>query len=120
MTQKTRHHWKIFSVTLTALLFSCGHAMNTQIPAWNGKLYAGDSKNQGLSRPQEHEFIPASDPKFDAMIAMTDEDFKSFYRTYVLGCRDWKPGIPMIKAGVLFNRHKEQLQRLVQGGEHGK
>jgi hypothetical protein len=69
------------------LLVSCSKPK--PIPIWNGKLFVGDSQRQGLSRAQSNEFISADSEEFDHFIAMSDEDFRSFYTTYVLGCQSW-------------------------------
>lgn len=71
-------------------LVSCGDPK--PIPVWNGKLFVGDSQRQGLSRAQSGEFISADSEQFDKYIAMSSEDFRSFYTTYVLGCQSWGQG----------------------------
>ena len=75
---------------LLLLLVSCGKPV--PIPVWNGKLFVGDSQREGLVRAQSNEFIAANSPEFDKQISMSDEDFRSFYTTYVLGCKEWKDG----------------------------
>ena len=62
------------------------------IPEWNGKLYVGNSTSRALERRQDNESIPSDSPVFDDMIAMSSDDFRSFYSTYVLGCSEWKVG----------------------------
>jgi hypothetical protein len=69
------------------ILVSCTNPK--PIPIWNGKLFVGDSTKMGLSRAQSGEFVPADSEEFNKYIAMSDEDFRSFYTTYVLGCKSW-------------------------------
>jgi hypothetical protein len=77
---------------LLAILLLTSCAKPKPIPVWNGKLFVGDSQRQGLSRAQSGEFIAADSEEFDKYIAMSDEDFRSFYTTYVLGCQSWGKG----------------------------
>lgn len=83
---------------------SCVHG---QIPAWNGKLWAGDSARGGITRAQSGEHIDATDPLFDGYIAMSYEDFRSFYATYVLGCKEWYPGMPMMSVESAWEMFKQ-------------
>lgn len=98
---------KIFS-NLTAALVLILMASSCTIflpqPQWNGKLWAGDSANVGISRSQSDEFIEASDPLFDEYLAMSYEDFRSFYTTYVLGCKQWKTGVKMMSPKEVYQR----------------
>lgn len=75
--------------TLLALLLVSACGKPKPIPVWNGKLFVGDSQRLGLSRSQSGEFVAADSKEFDKYIAMSDEDFRSFYTTYVLGCESW-------------------------------
>lgn len=74
---------------LITLMFLVSCSNPKPIPVWNGKLFVGDSLKIGISRAQSGEFIPADSEAFDKYIAMSDEDFRSFYTTYVLGCQSW-------------------------------
>lgn len=80
---------------ILSLAFLLGiHGCTTTVPKWDGKIWAGDSANAGITRAQETDpakrTIKASDPAFDDYMAMSYADFKSFYQTYVLGCNDWQ------------------------------
>lgn len=77
-------------LALASLVTSC----RTSIPKWDGKIYAGDSANAGVSRKQSNEVIRCDSPAIDEMLCMTGADFKSFYETYVLGCQKWARGMP--------------------------
>jgi len=68
------------------------------IPVWNGKIWIGDSTNLAITRIDETDarvYIFANDTRFDSYVAMSQEDFKSFYETYVLGCKEWKTEIEL-------------------------
>lgn len=74
---------------VAVLIFMQSCTKPKPIPVWNGKLYIGNSLTRSLERAQDNDSIPSDSAKFDKMIAMSDEDFKMFYTTYVLGCRSW-------------------------------
>ena len=78
------------------------------IPRWDGKLYAGDSAREGVTRAQDPDpvtnFVSAKDPKFDTGLWMTYADFRSFYATYILGCKKWEPGVKMMTTEETLNR----------------
>lgn len=75
------------------------------IPAWNGRLFFGDSSKEGLSRTGvDPDFISVHDkPRFDDMVCMSRSDFKSWNQTYIGGCEKWKgrPGTIMVEPRVL-------------------
>lgn len=81
---------------LLASLSGCAH--NKPIPNWDGKIWAGDASRASIRRAQAGEEIPASDPRFDSYVAISYDDFTSFYSTYVLGCEKWKKGLTMMSA----------------------
>lgn len=76
-------------LALASLITAC----RTSIPRWDGKIYAGDSANAGISRKQSNEVIRCDSPAIDEMLCMSGADFKSFYETYVLGCKTWHRGM---------------------------
>jgi len=76
-------------IALVASVSAC----RTTIPRWDGKIYAGDSANAGVSRKQSEEIIRCDSPAIDEMLCMSGVDFKSFYETYVLGCKTWHRGM---------------------------
>ena len=84
---------KLFIALLT--LSSCSTLR--EIPTWDGKLYSGDSKREGISRKQSSDFIPAKSGNFDSYICLSNEDFRSFYRTYVLRCKGWESDLEFKK-----------------------
>lgn len=101
------HAFWIFSFLIMG---SCTH----NVPVWDGKIYAGDSKKEGLSRNnpnQPPEFISAIDPHFDDFMAMTYADFKSFYATYVLGCKDWGTSQVLAPIQQSIEKMKAQVER---------
>jgi hypothetical protein len=103
------------SFVLILALSNCSH--NPTIPVWNGKIYTGDPEQQALVRSQEHEVIPASSEKFRHMKAMTDEDLRSFYQTYVLGCKEWWPNIelkPLAEQPEIKREVEEALKKEAQ------
>lgn len=80
------------SLLLIVLLSGCRGVP----PAFDGKIWAGDSATTSIQRAQDNEAISASDPKFDSYLCMSGQDFKKFYETYILGCEKWKAGLPMM------------------------
>jgi hypothetical protein len=49
------------------------------------KVWQGDSALPGVRGPGAVSPIPASDPRFDAMVCFDGQDFESFYLRHVLG-----------------------------------
>lgn len=82
------------------------------MPRWDGKIWAGDSARSSIRRAQENQEIKASDPAFDSYMAMTYEDFRSLYATYVLGCKEWRPGIQMMDSGEALQRFSVAMKDL--------
>lgn len=88
------------------LLLSIASCSSGPIPKWNGEIYAGDSAHDGVTREQEHEFISARDPKFDQGVWISYANFRTFYSTYVLGCKQWRSGISMMSANEALSRFR--------------
>ena len=110
--------WKTFlirnQILAVLLLISIGGCSHGSIPRWDGKLYAGDSKRVGVTRAQSEEFISASDPKFDGGLWMSYADFRSFYSTYVLGCKEWWGGTSMMGPQEALDRFKIVVDQMQQ------
>lgn len=100
--------WKEFlirnQILLSLLVLSCTSCGHAPIPVWTGKIWAGDSLDAGIRRSQDKQFIAANSKYFDQYMAMTYVDFKSFYKTYVLGCKDWGIAAPMEPLEVALRR----------------
>jgi hypothetical protein len=111
---KTRAALKTYLIRnqTVALLLLLGITSCTSgpIPKWDGKLWAGDSKNAGITRSQESDpaqkTIKANDPRFDDYVAMSYGDFRLFMATYVYGCKTWKPGIKLMGADEAMLKFK--------------
>lgn len=106
---KTLQGLKICSILLLSLSSCAGGG---PIPAWSGKIWAGDSSRSSIRRSQENQEIKASDPLFDSYMAMSYEDFRSFYATYVLGCKQWRDGIQMMDASEALSRFSIAMKDL--------
>jgi hypothetical protein len=105
-------------VNLTAVgLLSLLSCASGPIPKWDGDLWVGDSKRAAVVRKDAlpdgtvHETVkPATDPSFDKGMWISYNDFRSFYATYVLGCRQWKKGIPMMTAQEALARFRPVIE----------
>lgn len=66
------------------------------MPKWEGKIWAGDHKNQRVVRAQETPpaEILTSDPKFSDGIWMSYADLSCLYQQLVLNCKAWKKDEP--------------------------
>lgn len=95
-TQASLKDFLIRNQTVLLLLVLLNSSCSTPIPKWDGKLYAGDPAHDGVTRAQANETISCQAPEFNQMICMTMADFRSFYATYVLGCKDWQSGMLMM------------------------
>jgi hypothetical protein len=108
--------WKTCSIlsllSLSLSLTSTGCISTKPVPKWEGKLWAGDSERAAIRRSQSNEEILASDPRFDGFLAMTYADFRSFYATYVLGCKQWRQGIKMMGPREALERYRIALTDL--------
>jgi hypothetical protein len=81
----------ILVLGLSLALLSCRGTQ--QIPRWEGKIYAGDPDERAMVRRQAGEVIPADSEAFRGLMGMKwqgPDGFEGFYRTYVLGCKEWK------------------------------
>lgn len=96
-------------LNLSLILSGCA-AGNT--PKWDRKIWAGDSARSSIRRAQENQEIKASDPAFDSYMAMTYADFRSFYATYVLSCKEWRQGVQMMGADEALQRFSIAMKDL--------
>lgn len=92
---------QLLAISLWLVIGGCSHG---EIPKWEGKLYAGDSQKGGISRAQDAEFISAKDAQFDEFIAMSYDDFKSFYSVYVLGCKEWRKSVSTMSMSQAYKK----------------
>ena len=78
-------------------LVSCGSA--PQMPKWDGKIWAGDHKNQRVVRTQENPpaEILTSDPQFSDGVWMSYPDLSCLYQQLVFNCKEWKQAEPECK-----------------------
>lgn len=63
-----------------------------------------------MDRKQDNESISSDSDAFDSMIGMSDEDFRSFYTTYVLGCKDW--GNAKLST-ISYRKNKDVIKKLL-------
>lgn len=101
----------ILGTFLILSLYGCG-TVSKPIPKWDGKIWAADSSRSSIRRSQESEEIKANDPLFDSYMAMTYQDFRSFYATYILGCEKWRDGIQMMDATEALQRYSIAMKDL--------
>lgn len=106
--KKILHSYK----TSLILLLSLSACVSGPTPRWDGKIWAGDSARSSIRRAQENAEIKAGDPAFDNYMAMSYEDFRSFYSTYVLGCAQWRQGIQMMGADEALQRFSIAMKDL--------
>lgn len=100
---------------LLPLLLGNSNCAHKPIPEWNGKIYAHDGAGN-IVRKQAGEVISCESSEAKKQMAMTWNDFQSFYETYVLGCKEWKNGIKMMDAieswtrlnAVISERHDSE------------
>lgn len=93
--------WKRSLILVLSSLLLGMTSCSTPVPKWEGKIWAGSSKDAGIVRRQAGEVIRADDPAFDDYIAIKaqgDDGFEGFVKTYVYGCEKWKPGVKLIPA----------------------
>lgn len=79
-------------IVLLGTLALAGCQTAPLIPAWQGKLYRGDSRTRAAVRQSKGvitESIPSDSPGFDGLRCMTGEDLRRFWQAYVLGCKEW-------------------------------
>lgn len=82
------NEWRA-GVAISLLCLIAAGCARPLIPAWRGKIYAGDPEARAVVRRQAGEAIPADDPRFATLRCMTSDDLRRFWETYVLGCREW-------------------------------
>lgn len=88
---KTKLVWILLNASIAVASWSCGGPkMNTQIPSWEGKVWVGDSGSSSIKRNQENAAIACNAEAFQGYLCMSPDDFQSFYKTFVLSCRNWK------------------------------
>lgn len=72
-------------------LNACAMGGKKKPPTWNGKIYTGDPTAMALVRKQEpNDIISCGSIEFNKVKCFTDDDFKSWVKTYVKGCKIWK------------------------------
>jgi hypothetical protein len=96
LTASFRNRIGALPLLTLALLSAC--APERTIPKWDGKIWVGDSAARALVFTPSDEKgnrlpnikIPSDSPEFDQYLAMSAKDFKRFYATYVLECKEWR------------------------------
>lgn len=99
--------WKLFLSLGTSLFIMGASSCSTPFPTWEGKIYAGSFSDRAMVRKQANEYVYADKPEFNELMGMKwkgDDGFEGFYRTYVLGCEKWKPGIEMTTIEKAYNK----------------
>lgn len=81
--------------TLLILSLGFGTSCASNVPRWDGKIYIGSSKSEGIVRAQDKENISCKDDRINDYRCVSSADLNSFYSTYVVGCERWKEGTPM-------------------------
>ncbi len=76
----------LWAILAMALITSCATPL---IPSWQGTLYQGDPVVRAMVAPSHGLIVYPQDPAFGDLVAMSFEDFRAFWVTYVLGCRTW-------------------------------
>ncbi len=59
------------------------------IPAWQGKIYAGDPVTRAMVRKQANESIASDSAAFADLRCFTSSGLREFWRSYVLSCEKW-------------------------------
>ncbi len=75
---------------LTLIALTGCHA---SIPKISVKFWAGDSKNAGITRAQDHETISCASPDMDSYMCITFVDMQKIFDT-MLTCKQW--GAPVM------------------------
>lgn len=65
-----------------------------------------------MRRTQDNTECKAGDACFDQMMGITYSDFRSFYSTYVLGCKQWRQGIEMMSPQEAYMRFSIAMKDL--------
>lgn len=84
-------------------------------PTWTGELYAGDSSKSSIVRAQSNEEVSCSDSNFDNYVCMSYDDYKSFIRTFVDGCKVWDKDVAVYRkkldeCGLLTYKNMKRVQ----------
>lgn len=82
------------------------------IPAIHAKFWAGDSKNDSITRSQDHDSLLCRDIQFDNYVCLTYEDLKKIYDT-MLTCKEWGPPIINEAQTLAFIRSNPEVARHV-------
>lgn len=100
---------RVVFVMFLTLLAGC----RGTIPAWNGKIWLNDAN---VSKPTrvlpngDRIYSDYSTDEFHAARVMTKEDFDSFWKTYILGCKEWRDGLDMVSASEFMTYHAKALE----------
>lgn len=109
---------KVLTALAAALAIS---SCNAKPPKWHGKIWAGDSRTQTIQRGQDAEEIACFDPRFDGYMCISYADFKTFYDTFVLGCRSWRKDLPRMNAEQAWEAYQDSgAARAVSRAERGR
>lgn len=106
--------WKQSSILALSLVLVGFGSCSSPIPRWDGEIFAGSHKDGGIVRRQAGQVIKGDDPQIDEFMAMRwkgPNGFEGFYETYVLGCKEWKKGVPVMslqEAAVQLEEAKEK------------
>jgi len=85
------HFWKHSILILglaVVIMLLVGPGCATQRPSIDVSTWAGDSKNEGVSRAQDKKTVMCSDPAFDQMVCMSYEDLTKLYLVFSQ-CGSW-------------------------------
>lgn len=100
---------KIFFVGVI-LSFSACHTSGP-VPRVDIKLYAGDSKEAGVSRRNPgspFETIKCTDSRIDEGYWLSRADFNRLVATYIGACKEWKEGTVLIESSLLWQEIKAE------------
>lgn len=96
MTGGGRMGSSFFMILILITAFGCKKTVRNQ-PDFTPRLYAGDSEQGGVYRKQSGEFILATDPKMDDMVALSYKDLSCVYQTYVQNCQAYRKKVVKCK-----------------------
>lgn len=96
MTGGVRMGSSFFLILIIITSFGCKKTVRNQ-PDYAPRLYAGDSSQGGVYRKQSGEFIRATDPKMDHMVALSYKDLSCVYQTYVQNCQAYRKRVVKCK-----------------------
>ncbi len=69
-----------------------GSRCATVPPKVDVKIWAGDSKNAGLTRSQDNETIKCTDPRVDRLAGLSYEDVRKLF-DLIWSCKSWPKGM---------------------------